>query len=104
MKRSGVDATTHLNPSRTLTALPAPHFALALTLNCGQVFHWQARGAGWLGMIGDRPCYVEQRGGELLVTRGMEQETNRYFALDHPLEKILASFPRDAAMEAAAAA
>jgi N-glycosylase/DNA lyase len=68
------------------------------------VFHWQARGAGWLGLIGEQACYAEQRGDELLVTRGMEEAARRYFALDHPLETIVASFPRDAAMDAAVAA
>jgi N-glycosylase/DNA lyase len=87
-----------------LSALPVPDFNLALTLNCGQVFHWVPRGAGWLGMIGDRPCYVEQRGPELLVTPGMEEAAARAFALDHPLTDIVATFPRDASMDAARAA
>ena len=83
--------------------LAAPDFDLALTLNCGQVFHWRARGPGWLGMIGDAPCYAEQRGDVLLVPAGMEEIAHRYFALDHPLEAIRASFPRDPRMDAASA-
>ncbi len=87
-----------------LSAIPALDFDLALSLNCGQVFHWVARGDGWLGMIGGEACYVEQRGGELLVTPGMEEKARRYFALDHPLAEIVGTFPRDAAMDAARAA
>ncbi len=87
-----------------LSAIPAPDFDLALSLNCGQVFHWQPREAGWVGTIGEHPCYAEQRGAELLVTPGLEQAARRYFALDHPLADILATFPRDAALDAARAA
>ncbi len=87
-----------------LAVIPAPEFDLALSLNCGQVFHWVARGAGWLGMIGDQACYVEQRGAELLVTPGTEEVVRGYLALDHPLGEIVGTFPRDASMDAARAA
>lgn len=87
-----------------LAAIAAPHFNLALTLNCGQVFHWVARGAGWLGMMGEQACYLEQRGETLLVTAGMEEVARRYLALDHPLTDIVATFPKDASMNAAVAA
>jgi len=79
----------------------APDFDLALTLECGQVFHWQREGAGWLGTIGDRAIYVEQRGEELLIPQGTEKLVHHYFALDHPLAEIGASFPDDPAMRAA---
>ena len=52
-------------------------------------------------MIGDTPCRVEQRGDQLLVLRGMEKTAQHYFALDHPLADICASFPDDPAMKAA---
>ncbi len=84
-----------------LASISAPGFNLDLTLTCGQVFHWQRCGEGWVGMIGDRACHVEMRGEELLVTRGMEEAAHRYFGLDHPLEAIVGSFPQDAAMQAA---
>ncbi len=85
-----------------LAAVAAPEFDLALTLGCGQVFHWRRHGAGWLGMISDAPCYAEQRGDTLLVPRGMEEIAARYFALDHPLPEMRATFPDDPAMNAAA--
>jgi N-glycosylase/DNA lyase len=74
---------------------------LALTLGCGQVFHWRRDGDGWTGAIGDVAVRVEQRGDELLVTPGTEEIVRRYFALDHPLDEIYASFPSDDAMSAA---
>jgi N-glycosylase/DNA lyase len=87
-----------------LAEIAAPEFDLALTLGCGQVFHWQRHGAGWLGMIGETPCYAEQRGDALLVPRGMEEIAGHYFALDHPLLEMRNTFPNDPAMHAAASA
>jgi N-glycosylase/DNA lyase len=76
-------------------------FDLERTLNSGQVFHWKRRGSGWEGMMGNAPCYVEQTARGLRVD-GLPPETaTRYFALDHPLSEIIASFPRDAALDAA---
>ena len=87
--------------SRALAEVAAPEFDLALTLGCGQVFHWRRHDAGWLGMIGDAPCYAEQHGETLLVPRGMEKIAAHYFALDHPLAEMRATFPDDPAMTAA---
>ena len=81
--------------------MTAPEFDLAATLNCGQVFHWRAAGGGYAGAIGDRAVYVEQRGAELVVTPGCEELAYRYFALDHPLLDVYASFPDDPAMRTA---
>ncbi|HMJ05066.1 MAG TPA: DNA glycosylase [Chthoniobacterales bacterium] len=84
-----------------LTRLGAPDFDLAQTLDSGQVFYWQALGPGYAGMIGDLAVYMEQRGDQLLVTRGAATAARRYFALDHPLREICAAFPRDPALDAA---
>ena len=89
-------------PTPRLSALSAPDFDLEATLTCGQVFHWQRRGLGFSGLIGDLPVYVEQRGDELFVPRGAAEEARRYFALDHPLASIRGTFPADAAMQEAA--
>ena len=121
-----------------------------MTLNSGQVFHWEKLGDGFSGTIGDRAVYVEQRedalqikmegglrrgayGAERALRRHGENQTfqkvsrpiaatagsaaaaaklrlappsaarvvARYFALDHPLDEICASFPRDPAMNVA---
>jgi len=82
-------------------ACVAEDFDLSLTLECGQVFHWQREGAGWLGTIGERAVYIEQRGEQLLIPEGAEELVRSYFALDHPLAEICATFPDDPAMQAA---
>jgi N-glycosylase/DNA lyase len=89
----------------------ASDFDLEKTLNSGQVFHWERHGDGFVGMIGDLAVYVEQSGAFLKVhcgetstrspRRRLPTVVARYFALDHPLKKICASFPDDATMDAA---
>jgi len=95
-----------------LTRIEAPDFDLAMTLNSGQVFHWEKYGSGFAGAIGKNAIYVEQRGNILKVRFGETPKPTRqaralpnivanYFALDHPLKEICASFPRDPVMDAA---
>src|SRR5947209_7964508 len=84
-----------------LAKIPAPEFDLAMTLGSGQVFHWENIGGGFAGAIGDRPVYVEQHGDSLLVSCDSEELIRNYFALDHPLTEICASFPDDLVMSAA---
>src|SRR6058998_2784984 len=92
--------------------IPAPDFDLAMTLDSGQVFQWEKTGGGFVGTIGDRAVYVEQRGEVLNACRtgeeldgfkpsGLSQLVSHYFALDHTLAEICASFPDDPAMNAA---
>jgi len=88
--------------SLALTPIDAPDFDLELTLTCGQVFHWVRHESGWLGTIGTIPVFVEQRGATLFGTPGNEQRIANYFALDHPLAAICATFPNDSGMSAAA--
>ncbi|HEX4665359.1 MAG TPA: DNA glycosylase [Chthoniobacterales bacterium] len=94
--------------------IPAPEFDLAATLDSGQVFHWDSLGAGFVGTIGNRAVYVEQRGDVLTVRggeaplpargeRALSRMVARYFALDHRLAEICASLPDDPAMQTAAA-
>jgi N-glycosylase/DNA lyase len=94
--------------------IPAPDFDLAKTLDSGQVFHWEKIGNGFVGTIGDRAVYVEQR-AEALRARVASASSRysgkdaqdahatvaHYFALDHPLAEICASFPTDPIMNAA---
>src|SRR5213082_1527579 len=83
------------------TTIPAPDFDLAMTLGSGQLFHWEKLGNGFIGAIGDRPVYVEQHGDSLLTTCQDEKLIRNYFALDHPLAEICASFPVDPVMSVA---
>jgi N-glycosylase/DNA lyase len=95
-----------------MTEIAAHEFDLAMTLDSGQVFHWDKAGNGFVGAIEERAVYVEQRGDVLKVRRGETPQPARetralpeiirnYFALDHPLPEICASFPDDPVMNAA---
>src|SRR2546423_6383713 len=85
-----------------LRRLAADDFDLEKTLNCGQVFHWERSGAGFVGTIGEKAVYVEQRSGDELRFTGVSARAiANYFSLDHPLAEICRSFPRDPAMIAA---
>jgi len=91
--------------------IPAPDFDLAMTLDSGQVFHWQKAANGFVGTIGDCAVHVEQCDGVLKVLDGETPTRSprrplrgivwHYFALDHPLAQICASFPADPVMNAA---
>ncbi len=105
-----------------LVKISAPAFDLAKTLDSGQVFHWEKIGNGFIGTISDLPIYVEQH-GDVLQVRASKGELDclkqsscsaareegrmvgrtvaHYFALDHPLAAICASFPNDPIMIAA---
>jgi len=87
-----------------MISIAAPEFDLRLTLTSGQVFHWEPDGDAWRGLIGNTAMRVKQRGAELLVPRGCGDLAARYFALDHPLTAIYATFPEDAFSRAALAA
>jgi N-glycosylase/DNA lyase len=84
-----------------LTEISASDFDLEMTLDSGQVFHWDKIDNGFVGTIGDQPLYVEQRDNLLFVSRGSQDLVRKYFALDHSLAEICASFPDDPVMNAA---
>ena len=100
--------------------ISAPDFDLEKTLGSGQVFHWEKADEGFVGTIGDHAIHVEQVGDVVRARRGATKLDRlkrsslvgakaerlagmiaRYFALDHPLGEICASFPRDPVMSAA---
>ena len=94
--------------------LKATDFDLETTLDSGQVFHWERSGDGFVGAIGGDAVYVEQRQNILQAivasassrylgehTQDAHATIRHYFALDHPLPDICASFPNDPAMNAA---
>ena len=91
--------------SLKLTEIPTPDFDLAMTLDSGQVFHWEKIGDRFYGTIGELAIWVEQLGNVLLVGGdGMPSPSDlvaNYFALDHPLAEICRSFPDDPIMNAA---
>src|SRR4029077_2957051 len=97
-----------------LIEIPTPDLDLAMTLDSGQVFHWEKSGNGFVGTIGDCPVHIEQDGNALRAKVASASRRSRldpgqnaratiadYFALDHPLADICASFPNDPIMNEA---
>ena len=94
-----------------LVEIFAPEFDLAMTLNSGQVFHWQKIGDGFVGAIGDLAVWVKQQDQFLEARWGATPAKSprrplpgiveHYFALDHRLAEICNSFPKDPVMNAA---
>jgi N-glycosylase/DNA lyase len=79
-------------------------FNIDLTLESGQVFHWEKSGPGnWTGLIGDHPVRVRSEGNTLLTDARSLEIIRHYFALDHPLEEIYIRFPSDPLSRAALA-
>src|ERR1051325_5476344 len=75
-----------------------------MTLDSGQVFHWEKVGRGFVGTIGDLPLWVGQRDDVIDVGSSRLVRLNRtslsdivsnYLPLDRPLAEICASFPDD---------
>jgi N-glycosylase/DNA lyase len=95
-----------------LIEISASDFDLAMTLDSGQVFHWEKAGDGFVGTIGDCAVYIEKRANVLtartsgykldgLKPSSLRRLVTNYFALDHPLADICASFPNDPIMNEA---
>lgn len=84
-----------------LAQITADDFDLARTLDSGQVFHWETSGPGYVGAIGTKAVFVEQRGGRLFFAGINAKPLAKYFSLDHPLAEICRAFPSDPAMTAA---
>src|SRR5207253_831789 len=75
------------NPLMKLTEVAAPDFDLAMTLDSGQVFHWERIGDGFCGAIGDRPVYVAH-------IRQISHALRRRFGEQRKIDKYeLYSFP-----------
>jgi N-glycosylase/DNA lyase len=81
-----------------MKSIPANDFDLEKTLNCGQVFHWEKSGDGFVGAIGKSAVYVEQSGNALCFAGVETKIIANYLSLDHRLADICRSFPSDPAM------
>lgn len=86
-----------------MAEISAAEFDLDRTLHSGQVFHAMPAGAGWQILVAGTLLEVEQAGETLRLPARHEELARRYFALDHPLETIYASFPADPFSRAALA-
>ncbi len=81
--------------------IPSPAFDLAKTIESGQVFHWFRNADNWSGLIGREIAELQPLEGRLRILRGNPDRVAHYFALDHPLAGIAATFPKDPALAAA---
>jgi N-glycosylase/DNA lyase len=109
--------TRELREGYAPAVIHAPLFHLRKTIESGQVFYWHpvkpsvlegarareqlACSSAYCGLIGSTPVRIEQHGEFLHVTPGTEAVVRQYFALDHPLEEIYATFPADLFMATA---
>jgi N-glycosylase/DNA lyase len=85
----------------SLRRISAEGIDLGKTLNSGQVFHWTQHGKGFVGAIDQDPCYIEQSGNELLVSKVLTAQVRRYLGLEHRMDEIHATFPNDPTLDAA---
>ena len=85
----------------TVTEISCSHFDLTRTLESGQVFHWFRTDEIFSGLISQELVSLRQRGDSLQLLEGDAEIVARYFALDHPLPEIVATFPDDPSLRAA---
>ncbi len=81
--------------------IPCAPLDLPATLGSGQVFHWAASGRGYAGLIGERSVYVEATPDGIRTRREDATLVRTYFAVDHDLAAIHASFRDDEPMRLA---
>ena len=94
-------------PPREL-ALRVPDYDLAATLGCGQAFGWAQHAAGWTGVVSGRWVELQQT-EDTLIARTVAPTTDwawltHYFQTNVKLNAVLATFPNDPHLQAAAAA
>ncbi len=93
------------------TFLPARDYDLAATLDCGQAFRWERRGDRWEGVIGPRWVRLRQAPegilAEMADAAGPRDDQvpawlEHYLQTAVNLDEILATFPAEERMRAAA--
>lgn len=70
-------------------------FDLQVTIECGQYFRWRRVGDGYRIGFRDRSFEVRQGGGLLISSEADDAFLRHFFALDHPIDEIRASFSGD---------
>jgi N-glycosylase/DNA lyase len=93
-------------PSLESTDLPVKHYDLAVTFSCGQAFRWRKNGDAWEGVVGSRRVRLRQNPAGISAestSPGNWLWLRHYLQLDTELSDIVATFPDDEAMRAAAA-
>jgi N-glycosylase/DNA lyase len=87
--------------------IPVTNYDLAATLTSGQAFRWEHREGGWEGVIGKYWVRLRQV-PEGVLAETVVPATDRRWLIDYlqagvEIEKVLATFPSDPAMQASAA-
>ena len=76
--------------------IPIKEFDLAATLESGQVFHWYQKGERFFGLVGHELLALEPQGEDTLrVFAGTTDLAQNYLGLDHNLDAIRATLPKD---------
>jgi N-glycosylase/DNA lyase len=93
------------SPSLESVEFTVKHYDLAVTFSCGQAFRWRQNGGAWEGVVGSRWVRLRQSGDAIsaeAIAPADWQWLRHYLQLDVSLEEIVATFPQDPAMLAAA--
>jgi N-glycosylase/DNA lyase len=90
------------------TEFPCQDYNLSATLSSGQVFRWNCREAGWEGVVGSRWIRLSSGPEGIVTETALPCEDwnwlRGWLRVDEKLSEILATFPDDEPMRAAAAA
>ncbi|MGC8851286.1 MAG: DNA-3-methyladenine glycosylase family protein [Candidatus Micrarchaeia archaeon] len=87
-----------------MACLSAPDFNLRKTLECGQCFNWREHSSKencFYSVIYGKPVKARQHGTKLFLGGLTAKQATHYFALDHPLKKIVGAIECDEKMRAA---
>lgn len=106
MKRDHVKQTDRGENIREIERFfPAPGYDLSATLSSGQAFRWEQVRDGWEGVVGKRWVRLVPEGGGIQAVLAEPVDgwdwLRSYLQLDVAFDRVLATFPRDPAMERA---
>ena len=97
-----------MNTGSTTTTFRVKDYDLAATLMSGQVFRWDRRDEGWIGVVGARWVHLRSHDCSL-AAETVEPVSDwdwlaRFLQVDISLNEVLLTFPGDEPMRAAVAA
>lgn len=88
---------------KTNTVFVVRDYDLSSTLDSGQAFRWNRLGDEWTGVVAGHWVTLRQHGDRIESTSSLAVEDwqwlRHYLQIELDLQKILATFPQDAAMQ-----
>ena len=75
--------------------LKTRNFDLKHTLECGQLFRYEKKGADYYLAVRDRIIRLKQKGSDLVFEGAPKKFVVHYFALDEDYEKIISGLKKD---------